>query len=120
MVRAFFLALALSVSLTLPLGAADAFFSVIDDLPVVSGLTENENAAVTFETANGRIVEAAARGGVAPVKVRAFYAQVLPQLGWSAAGDSLYARENEVLKMSIEPDGDGGTVVAFSLSPAGR
>jgi hypothetical protein len=120
MVRAISLALALFVSLAPPLGAADAFFSVIDDLPLMSGLSENENAAVTFETANGRIVEAAARGGVAPAKVRAFYAQVLPQLGWTLKGDGLYGREDEVLRMSIEPDGDGGAVVAFSLSPAGR
>lgn len=97
--------------------AADRFVSVIEDLPLMEGLAENENAAVTFDSAGGRIAEAEARGNAEPSKVLRFYQDVLPQLGWSKAGDGLYERERERLKVTIEADGDGGTVIAFSVSP---
>ena len=80
-------------------------------------LQENENAAVTFETANGRIAAAEARGPVTPDAVGKFYADVLPQLGWKQVGDGLYARERERLRLTIESDGDNGAVVSFSVSP---
>ena len=99
--------------------ADGGFLSVIEDLPLMAGLQENENAAVTFETANGRIAEAEARGSVTPGAVLIFYADVLPQLGWNKIGDGLYARERERLRLIIESDGDNGAVVSFSVSPQG-
>ena len=97
--------------------ADGGFLSVIEDLPLMAALQENENAAVTFETANGRIAEAEARGPVTPDAARKFYADVLPQLGWYKVGDGLYARERERLRLKIESDGDNGAVVSFSVSP---
>lgn len=124
MFRTLSLALALTISLVsgaaTPSLAADRFVSVIDDLPLMDGLIENENAAVTFETAGGRIAEAEARGGITPPAVRQFYANVLPQLGWAAQGADAYRREAERLHLDIRSDGDGGAVVGFSVSPLGR
>lgn len=124
MVRAFLLAFSLAFSLGFlglqPATAADAFVSVIEDLPLMDGLAENENAAVTFETAGGRIAEAEARGAVRPDAVRLFYADVLPQLGWLQAAENVFERERERLRLTIEPDGDGGAVVGFSVSPIER
>lgn len=97
--------------------AAERFVTVIEDLPLMDGLSENENAAVTFDTAGGRIAEAEARGNVTPAAVRRFYADVLPQLGWTKAGPGLYQRERERLKLAVEADGAGGAVIGFSVSP---
>ena len=119
MMRAAFIVTAVLLCALRPLSAAEAFVSVIDDLPLMQGLVENDNAAVAFETANGRIAEAAARGDVAPEKVRLFYAEVLPQLGWMPVGGEAYLREGERLRLDIGPDGSGGAVVAFSVSPSG-
>ncbi len=107
-----------------PVSGADRFVSVIEDLPLMDGLIENENAAVTFETAGGRIAEAEARGNVDPGAAGRFYADVLPQLGWESRTQTpalgLYLRERERLKITIEADGDGGAVVSFSVSPLVR
>lgn len=100
--------------------AADVFVSVIEDLPLADGLSENESAAVTFETANGRIAEAEARGAVTPEEVGGFYLAVLPQLGWQLVGDGLYQRADERLRIQVEPDGAGGAVVSYSVSPGPR
>lgn len=116
MIRRALLAVLLLAALNGP-AAADAFFSVIDDLPLMPGFTENPNAAVTFETASGRIVEAAARGAAAPTEVRAFYGSLLPQLGWSPVALGQYQRDGEALRLIFEPDGNGGTVLSISLSP---
>ncbi len=117
MLRAFVLSLLLLGTVAPPAVGADAFVSVIEDLPLMDGLTENENAAVTFDSAGGRIAEAEARGNAGPDRVRRFYADVLPQLGWTEAAPGVYRREREQLKLAIEADGDGGTVIAFSVSP---
>ena len=116
----FALSLLVGVLAGAPGARADGgFLSVIEDLPLMIALQENEHAAVTFETANGRIAEAEARGPVTPDAVRTFYADVLPQRGWSKGGDGLYARERERLRLTIESDGDNGAVVNFSVSPQG-
>ncbi len=120
MFRALLLALLFLVPAPPGAIAADGFVSVIEDLPLMEGLAENENAAVTFDSAGGRIAEAEARGNADPADVRRFYADVLPQLGWQAVSDGLYERERERLKLVIEADGDGGTVIGFSVSPATR
>jgi len=86
----------------------------------MDGLNENENAAVTFETAGGRIAEAEARGHVGPDSARMFYQSVLPQLGWKQVKSGLYQRDGERLKLVIEGDGADGAVVGFSLSPLTR
>lgn len=117
MFRALLLALLFLVPAPTGATAADGFVSVIEDLPLMEGLAENENAAVTFDSAGGRIAEAEARGNADPADVRRFYADVLPQLGWQAVSDGLYTRERERLKLVIEADGDGGTVIGFSVSP---
>src|SRR3546814_10021424 len=42
--------------------AAEAFLSVADDIPLMSGLTENTDAATVFDKPAGRIVTAEAGG----------------------------------------------------------
>src|SRR3546814_15324856 len=44
--------------------AAEAFLSVADDIPLMSGLTENTDAATVFDKPAGRIVTAEASGPV--------------------------------------------------------
>ena len=117
MLRVIVFSLAALVAGSLPALAADRFVSVIEDLPLMQGLEENENAAVAFETAGGRIAEAEARGNVTPAGARGFYRSVLPQLGWKMIAEGDFQRDGERLKVVIEPDGDAGAVVGFSLSP---
>lgn len=100
--------------------AADAFFDVLEDLPMMEGLAENQAASVTFETANGRIVEVEASGAVEAAAVRAFYAEILPQLGWQRVGEDLYSRDQERLQLTVSDAGNGRVIAAFSLSPIPR
>ena len=97
--------------------AADAFFLELEDLPIMTGLVENQAASMTFETANGRIVEVEASGAVAADAVRGFYAETLPQLGWVRVADGIFERDRERLQLDISDVGGGRVLVAFSLSP---
>lgn len=97
--------------------AGDAFFAVLEDLPIMEGLAENQAASVTFETANGRIAEVEASGSVEAAAVRAFYAEILPQLGWQRVGEGLYSRDQERLQLVVSDAGGGRVIAAFSLSP---
>lgn len=117
MIRTIALSLIMILALGVPAKAADQFVSVIEDLPLVDGLIENDDAAVTFEAAGGRIVEAEARGELDTAEVGQFYDNVLPQLGWTGIGDSVFEREKERLKLDISKDVGGGTIIRFSISP---
>src|SRR3546814_2954347 len=80
----------------------------VEDLPLMPGLAEIADAATVFDAPQGRIVESYAAGTVAAAEIRSFYAQTLPQLGWTAvdagqAGPLEFRREGERLTLEITP-----------------
>ncbi|MFC3675165.1 hypothetical protein [Ferrovibrio xuzhouensis] len=96
--------------------AAEAFLSVADDIPLMSGLTENTDAATVFDKPAGRIVTAEAGGPVTIAAVRAFYAATLPQLGWLPDGDNRWRRDAEQLRLGYA-NASGRLTVRFEILP---
>ena len=95
------------------------FLSVVDDLPLMAGLSEAGDG-VQFESPQGRIADVSATGNVNPQDISDFYENALPQLGWKKIGSGAYLREGEVLKITTAlPEGGAGgaLVVVFSLRP---
>ena len=115
--RIFRLVLGLLALTAAPLpAAAQGFLSAVEDLPLAPGLIESPEAALTFDTQSGRIVEGAAHGPVTAARVLDFYRTTLPQLGWVPESDTRFRRETEILR--LEPVEDGRTLVLrFTLSP---
>jgi hypothetical protein len=97
-------------------GEDAAYVSGIQDLPLMPGLAEVQDAGVVFDKPSGRIVEAYAEGAVSKAAVVQFYLNTLPQLGWRAKAESLYAREGENLGLNFL-GGDGALIVRFTLQP---
>ena len=74
-------ALALIIGTAVPAQSTQAqFVSVIEDLPLMPGLAEDTDAAMAFDSAAGRIVEARATGAIGANLVEAFYARLC--LNW--------------------------------------
>lgn len=97
--------------------AAEAIYStVIEDLPLMPGMTEKADDAVVFDKPAGRILETTAEIAATPEEIKAFYAETLPSLGWQAHAGSAFVREDETLQLDIEKIGDA-TLVHFSLTP---
>jgi len=113
-----FLALVLAVCAAAVSGPAWAggFLGTYEDLPLAPGLTEIDGAGVSFDSPNGRIVEAYARGTVPAAEILRFYAATLPQLGWTRESDTVYRREAEVLRLAPAAD-RGGVTIHFAVSP---
>ncbi len=82
--------------------AADVFVSGFEDLPLMTGLSQVVGSSVLFDTPQGRIVQASAIGTVSQASVMQFYAETLPQLGWSQMSDAEFHREGEALKLEFE------------------
>ena len=80
--------------------AADAFVTGTEDLPLMPGLAIVDGAGVVFDTPQGRIVEAYAKGTARRDAVLDFYAATLPQLGWQALSRTSYRREGEICASS--------------------
>ena len=89
--------------------ATDKFFSVINDLPLMAGLTEITGSTLVFSKPHGRIVEVVAEGvknkEINKVKIFEFYTQTLPQLGWTRTGTSSWERESEKLFIKVSFEG---------------
>jgi hypothetical protein len=96
-------------------GAGEAFLAEIEDVPLAPGLTEAPGGLV-FDSPTGRIVEASASGAISADQVRSFYNETLAQLGWHSTGELQFRRDNETLKISIDPR-KKPLVVHFNLTP---
>lgn len=95
------------------------FLSVIEDIPLMPGLVEDETRAIVFDATGGRLAETYAQGRLAAKAVREFYGETLPALGWRSERDSRWVREGEALTLEIK-EGPNGIDARFSLSPAAR
>lgn len=101
---------------------APAFMSGFEDLPLMPGLIQQDDASVSFDTPAGRIIEAYAESPeIGRKKILDFYSQSLPQLGWKKrkadkgqTGSVSYLRDGEVLDISIEDDAP--ILVRFELT----
>jgi hypothetical protein len=96
--------------------APATFLSNLDDIPLMPGLAERRDLAVSFDKPEGRIVEAYAEGPLSAGAVAKFYATTLPQLGWRGQGNNRFAREGEELLLNFTSAANKLTV-QFSLSP---
>lgn len=116
-----FAAIALAAALLLPVPAdaaatRDGFSRVIEDLPLMQGLQEDQEASAVFDTPQGRIATSLTHGAVSEEAVREFYGGAMPALGWVRSGDRSFVRGGERLLIDIGP-GDGGLTVRFTVSP---
>ena len=96
--------------------AGDAFVPGFEDLPLAPGLTAVPEAAMSFDSAAGRIVESLAKGRIDAGAVLAFYARTLPQLGWQQMTEATFGREGEALAIEIS-ESEGVLTVRFALAP---
>lgn len=93
-----------------------AYSFVIEDLPLMNGMTELPEDAVTFDQPGGRILETTAVTAENPAAVRGFYAGALPSLGWQPQGATAFVRNNEKLQLDIDSKG-GKTAAHFTITP---
>ena len=95
---------------------ADSFLSGFEDVPLMPGLTADEEAGLVFDSPAGRIVETYTFGEVAWADVISFYTASLQSLGWRAEGEGRYLRESEELQID-RFGSDGALTVRFTLAP---
>jgi hypothetical protein len=104
--------------------AAPKFVPGLNDLPLMPGLAVKSETPVMFDTPGGRIIEVFAAGKISGPRIRRFYLETLPQLGWQASrktGQNIeFRRDKELLKIEISDDNKGTRVVRFSVVPSGQ
>jgi hypothetical protein len=115
--KTFFLLCALLLLSPAPAFAAPTVYSlVIEDLPLMPGMTEKSDEAVVFDSPSGRIVGTAAETEATETDIRGFYAETLPPLGWTILPPSGFVRDDETLTLEIEQK-NGVALVRFNLTP---
>ncbi len=94
------------------------FFTDLPDIPVMQGLFEQTSDQINFGNASGRVVQAFAQGqGLSADKVIQFYAETLPELGWTQSAPGQFYRGDEVLKITSEQLLEGGIRIQVALAP---
>ena len=100
--------------------SATQFFETLYDVPVMEGLQEIPEMALSFDLPDGRIAEAGALASNTPQKdIMAFYDVSLFQMGWEEKAANIYVREGQKLSISYEKSGSS-LIVTFRLRPAGN
>lgn len=118
MIRLFCFFLTLTVYLAGAQAQTTFFFDSLYDVPIMPGLAEMPDMALSFDHPAGRIAQAVAAGaGVTPDAVLSFYDGALPALGWAVLSPGYYAREGEILEIEAAPEGSQ-VIVHLSLSPS--
>jgi hypothetical protein len=94
---------------------AAGFIDSLGDVPLMDGYALDGEPLI-FETAQGRILEAAATGWPNGEAAAQFYAATLPNLGWSDEGAGLnWSREAERLELTFDRVAPGTTRASFRL-----
>ena len=96
-----------------------SFARDIDDLPIMSGLSDTDEGYV-FQAASGaRLAEVRLRGTAPTARIERYYQQTLPSLGWTAINGHTrrYQRGNEILQLMFGTASDGATVVRVIVTP---
>jgi hypothetical protein len=97
--------------------AETQFFESLYDVPIMPGLEELPEMAMSFDKPDGRISQAAAYSDTLKEDdIAAFYKQSLPQMGWDQKSQGTYVRDGEELKISVEKTG-ASQLVKFQLKP---
>ena len=86
---------------------AATFINGLEDVPVMEGMTQEKNDAIAFGNEESRLVEAVLTSAKTSFgKVKTFYRDTLPQLGWKCTGESAgkisFYREGEILEITRE------------------
>lgn len=99
-------------------------------IPLMDGLSENQDAALLFDSPEGRIISAESSGAVNARAAFDYYRVVLPSLGWEIEQDNndgliceeaanycfKAVRDEEALLLNIKSEGQSA-VLTYSLSP---
>jgi hypothetical protein len=90
-----------------PAFAETGYFTQMLDLPLPPGFSESQTAT-GFDGADGRLIMAEAPGARTAERVRAFYTESLPALGWSFSptgeGELVFLRDRERLTLTTSGD----------------
>ena len=110
-------------------GAENKFLSVIDDVPLLSGLEERVLSAAVFDSNGGRITEVEAYGAVTLGSIGKFYSHILPRFGWNLISKKnksfqsdqnalwSWARGSEKLVIEVKNTGESAEVVFLHTFP---
>lgn len=85
--------------------SADGFIDGLEDVPVMEGLSQLPNDAISFGNEESRLVEAIlVSDNLKFAKVEKFYKDTLPQMGWSFQGKEnnslMFYRDRESLEIT--------------------
>ncbi len=117
MLKKLFMVSAFAVLFAVPAHAAKtAYFSAVNDLPMMQGMVELPADTVIFDKPAGRIVEFSARTAEPQGAILQFYHESLPPLGWKPVKKGLFVRAHEKLKIDFGRQMDE-TLVNFALTP---
>ena len=92
----------------------DGFVVGTSDIPLLEGMENVKDSLIIFDKPYGRIVVAETEGDINLQRVKDFYFDILPNLGWKMNLQGKYQREKESLEISFD-ERNGKVIVKITL-----
>lgn len=80
---------------------AGQFLVGTEDVPLMNGMTYSIDETFSFDNEDGRLYFSKTFINEKPQKIKDFYHNTLPQLGWEKATDDSFEREGDTLRIGI-------------------
>ncbi len=108
-------------------GAKNRFVEGSKDIPLAKNLTKLSDDPVEFDIASGSVISASYKSNKDLQKIRQFYLETLPQMGWNqvikdkktASHIIRFKRDNEKLEIEFV-DKDGEKLVKFFIQSSAK
>ncbi len=91
------------------------FIPGTEDIPLMEGLSIDENETVIFDSPDGQIMTVLAKTSQKSQDVKRFYKASLTALGWKEISPSTYQRGQDALSLTVSPQQDS-TSVKFQIT----
>lgn len=94
------------------------FFTALQDIPIMKGLSEIHESTTSYDKPNGRIIETYATSEtISKEAITEYYNRILPQFGWGATSKTTYYRKGETLEISFE-EKNQSTILKVTIIPS--
>ena len=85
---------------SLPLWAGQ-FLAGTEDVPLMRGMSYSQEETFSFDSEDGRLFFSKTFIDEKTQKIKDFYVNTLPQLGWKETQNGVFERDGDILKIAV-------------------
>lgn len=94
----------------------ESFVNGIEELPIITNMENMPESLIFFDTNKGRFVQSKIIGDQGIGKIKDFYDNILPNLGWEKIDKNKFSRKSELMEIRYYKN-NKNSVAEFNIKP---